>query len=147
LSKKTQNQPKIELNDATVASCRIKSSEKSVQSWHRRLVVLPSLDHLICPVQHCLWNRQADLLRRLQINHQLKLITSSNFVGCSTGSSNESHSRSITIGTAARLPTGSKVTNSANSPVAPNTAIGLMIIWPVVTSTIKKLADAAQQVV
>ena len=31
-------QPRIELIDATVASCRMKSLEKSVQSWGFRLV-------------------------------------------------------------------------------------------------------------
>jgi hypothetical protein len=55
---------------ATVKSHRIDSSENSVQSW---LVYLPSLDHLIRPVQHGLRNRQTDLLCRLEINHQLKL--------------------------------------------------------------------------
>ena len=35
---------------------------------------LPSLDHLICPIQHRLRNVQADLLRRLEIDHQLDLI-------------------------------------------------------------------------
>jgi hypothetical protein len=34
---------------------------------------LPSFDHLIRSIQHRLWNRQADLLRRLEINHQLEL--------------------------------------------------------------------------
>ena len=34
---------------------------------------LLSLDHLIRPEQHRLRNRQADLLRRLEINHQLEL--------------------------------------------------------------------------
>jgi hypothetical protein len=34
---------RIELNDATAASCRIKSLEKSVQSWHRCLVFLRSI--------------------------------------------------------------------------------------------------------
>ena len=34
---------------------------------------LPSFDHLIRSIQHRLWNRQADLLCRLEINHQLEL--------------------------------------------------------------------------
>jgi hypothetical protein len=34
---------------------------------------LPSLDHLVCSVQHRLWDRHTDLLRRLQIDHQLEL--------------------------------------------------------------------------
>ena len=122
-------------------SLRIESMEKSVQSWHRRVVFF---HHLISRFARASTSGGISMPICFAV---FRLITSSNFVGCSTGSSNESHSRSITIGTAARLPTGSKVTNSANSPVAPNTAIGLMIIWPVVTSTIKKLADAAQQVV
>src|SRR5437867_4039204 len=32
-----------------------------------------SLDHFICPIQHRLWNRQTDLLRRLKIDDQLEL--------------------------------------------------------------------------
>ena len=31
------------------------------------------LDHPIRPHQHVRWNRQADLLRRFQVDHQLKL--------------------------------------------------------------------------
>jgi hypothetical protein len=31
------------------------------------------LDHLVCPVQHRLRNRQADLLGRLEVYHQLEL--------------------------------------------------------------------------
>ena len=33
---------------------------------------LVSLDHLIRPIQHRLWNRQTDLLGRLEIDHQLE---------------------------------------------------------------------------
>src|SRR5262245_9378900 len=32
-----------------------------------------SLDHLVRPIQHALQNRQTDLFRRLEINHQLEL--------------------------------------------------------------------------
>src|SRR5215510_7614418 len=31
------------------------------------------LDHLVRPVQHRLWNREAERFRRLEINHELKL--------------------------------------------------------------------------
>ena len=38
-----------------------------------RLGFLPSLDHFIRSRQHIRWNRQADLLRGFEINHELKL--------------------------------------------------------------------------
>src|SRR5882724_10726697 len=47
--------------------------EKSVQSCHRRLVFPPSLEHLIRSVKHRLRDRETDLLRRLQVNYELKL--------------------------------------------------------------------------
>ena len=33
------------------------------------------LDHFVCPIEHRLRNRQADLLRRLEINDELTLLT------------------------------------------------------------------------
>src|SRR4030095_2557847 len=45
--------------------------EKSVKSWPRGF--LPSLDQPIRSGEHLRRNRQADLLRRLEIDHQLKL--------------------------------------------------------------------------
>src|SRR5215471_5762057 len=47
--------------------------ENSVQSWHRRSVFLPSLDHFIRSIQQRLRNAEIDLLRCFQIDHQLKL--------------------------------------------------------------------------
>ena len=38
------------------------------------LVFLPSLDHLIRSREHVRWNRHADLLGGLQIDHELKLL-------------------------------------------------------------------------
>jgi hypothetical protein len=46
--------------------------ENSIQSWHNRLVLLRSLDHLVRSIQHRLRNGHADLLSRLQIDHQLE---------------------------------------------------------------------------
>ena len=37
------------------------------------LAVLPSFDHLIRPLQHAHWNRQADLLRCFQVDDKLEL--------------------------------------------------------------------------
>ena len=50
--------------------------ENSIQSYDR--VSQPPersrlFDHLIRPIQHRLRNRESDLLRRFQIDHQLKL--------------------------------------------------------------------------
>ena len=53
---------------SSVRFCRIWSSENSVQSWHHRLFLFRSLDHLIRPIQHLRRNRDADLLRRLEID-------------------------------------------------------------------------------
>ena len=78
---KGQNQPKIELNDATVESHRIKSKENSVQSWHRRLVFN---DHLINLVARA--STSGGIVRPICFA-VLRLITNSNFVGCSTGRS------------------------------------------------------------
>ena len=47
--------------------------ENSIQSWHRRSVFLPSLDHFIRSIQQRLRNGEIDLLRCFQIDHQLKL--------------------------------------------------------------------------
>jgi hypothetical protein len=38
-----------------------------------RLAFLPSLDHLVRSRQHARWNREADLLRRFQVDNELKL--------------------------------------------------------------------------
>ena len=46
--------------------------EKSVQSWHRCLD-FTSLDQPIRSGEHLRRDRQADLLRSLEINHQLEL--------------------------------------------------------------------------
>ena len=46
----------------------------SRSTCHSTLDTRPSsLDHLISPVQHRLWNRQSDLLCRLQVHIELKL--------------------------------------------------------------------------
>jgi len=54
-------------------SSKLERKENSVQSWHHRLLLFRSLNHLVRPPQHLLRNRQTDLLRRLEIDHQLKL--------------------------------------------------------------------------
>src|SRR5262245_55828145 len=51
----------------------IMSSPMSRTPCHSTLDTRLSLDHLICPIQHRLWNRQTDLLRRFEIYHQLEL--------------------------------------------------------------------------
>ena len=43
--------------------------EKSVQSW----IASRLLDHLIRPCQHIWRNRQADLFRCFEVDHELKL--------------------------------------------------------------------------
>src|SRR4030095_2324328 len=74
-----QNQPEIELNDATVSSCRIKSMENSVQSWHRRLVFF---HHLITLFAR---ERNSGASVRPICFAAFKLITNSNCVACCTG--------------------------------------------------------------
>ena len=81
VGKRGLNQPKIELIDASVASCRMKSLENSVQSWHRCLVFC---HHLI--TLSALTSTFGGIVRPICLA-VLRLITSSNFVGCSTGRS------------------------------------------------------------
>jgi hypothetical protein len=45
----------------------------------------PLLDHPVRPVQHRLRNRQVDLLRRLQIDHQLDMLASEDLPSYTTG--------------------------------------------------------------
>src|SRR5215467_13755943 len=52
-----------------------------ITTWQKQHILFPyaltfavlSFDHLVRPVQHRLRNCEADLLRRLKINHQLEL--------------------------------------------------------------------------
>src|SRR6266511_983940 len=48
-------------------------TEKSIQSLASPLRLLSSLDHLIRSRQHVRLNRQADLLRRFQVDDQFEL--------------------------------------------------------------------------
>ena len=78
---KNQNQPRIELNDATVASCRIDSMEKSIQSWHRCLVFC---HHLITLFARA--NTSAGIISPICFA-ALRLMTNSKFIACCTGRS------------------------------------------------------------
>ena len=79
--KRPDFQPEIELNDATDKSHRIESLENSVQSWHRRLFFC---HHLISLSARA--STSGGIVRPICLA-VLRLITSSNFVGCSTGRS------------------------------------------------------------
>jgi hypothetical protein len=72
---------RIELNDATVKTREIGWMENSVQSWHRRLVFR---HHLI--TLSALYSKDCGMVRPICFA-VLRLITNSNFVGCSTGKS------------------------------------------------------------
>jgi hypothetical protein len=78
---KGQSHAEIELHDATVASCWIKSYENSIQSWQRRLVFF---HHLITLSARA--STFGGIVRPICLA-VLRLITNSNFVGCSTGKS------------------------------------------------------------
>src|SRR5215510_9583082 len=72
---------KIELIDASVLLCRMKSQENTVQSWHRRSVFCHHLISLFARAS------SSDGIVKPICFAVFRLMTNSNFVGCSTGRS------------------------------------------------------------
>ena len=59
---------------ASIACSRIGQKEKSIQSWHHRLLLFRSLNHFIRSRKHVRRNRKTDLLGCFQIYDELKLL-------------------------------------------------------------------------
>src|SRR5262249_29186314 len=77
----SQSSRRIELYDASAASCRIELMEKSVQSWQRSLVFSHPLITLSARA-----NTSGGIVRSICFA-AFSLITNSNFVACCTGRS------------------------------------------------------------